>query len=140
MISAMPDLLFLYGTLLPDLAGRSIARRLAALKRIGAATLPGRLFDLGAYPGLVFDVTGDATVAGDLFALPDDPAPLAALDAYEGYLPNDPAGSLYLRRQRIATLPDGRTLPAWVYEYNRDLAGATLIPDGDYRAWVARGQ
>jgi gamma-glutamylcyclotransferase (GGCT)/AIG2-like uncharacterized protein YtfP len=130
--------LFLYGTLLPGLVTGSLAELLGRLTFVDHATLPGRLYDLGAYPGLIVDERGDSIVHGEVFHLPNDRACLVALDAYEGFCPADPTGSLYVRRERDARCSNGAATRAWVYEYNRDLAAATLISGGDYRAWVGR--
>jgi gamma-glutamylcyclotransferase (GGCT)/AIG2-like uncharacterized protein YtfP len=135
---AMADHLFVYGTLLPGLAPVAAAPLVARLRPLGPATVPGRLYDLGPYPALVFDPSAPARVCGELFALPDDPALLAALDSYEECVASDPAGGLYRRVEAVATLADGRALACWVYAYNRDVGSAPLIAHGDYRRWVGR--
>ena len=89
---------------------------------------PYILYHLGEYPGLVLDPAA-TEVQGTIFAVPDE-AVLAALDAYEGFEPDDPARSLFVRTRVAATLPDGRALDCSVYVYNRDPAGAPLIRDG----------
>ena len=121
----MPDLLFIYGTLHPDRAPAAIAPTARLLKPFGKATIHARLYDLGAYPGVVLADDDDPAeiVTGDLFQLPDDPAILTRLDDYEDFRPSDPAGSLFLRRQVLATLQDGPNagtkIACWVYIYNR---------------------
>jgi gamma-glutamylcyclotransferase (GGCT)/AIG2-like uncharacterized protein YtfP len=116
----MPDLLFIYGTLHPDRAPSEIAAAARRLRPIGPATIRGRLYHLGAYPGAVLDDTAPETIPGELFTVPDAQT-LAALDAYEDFRPGDPANSLFLRAQTIATLPGGPTLTCWVYTYNREI-------------------
>jgi gamma-glutamylcyclotransferase (GGCT)/AIG2-like uncharacterized protein YtfP len=130
--------LFLYGTLLPGLAPGSLAEMLDQLAFVDHGSVTGRLYDLGAYPGLVVDESGNELAHGDVFRLSPDEALLDALDAYEGYCPSDPTGSLYIRRNLAVMLAGGGVTRAWLYEYNRDLSAATLIPGGDYRAWVGR--
>jgi gamma-glutamylcyclotransferase (GGCT)/AIG2-like uncharacterized protein YtfP len=62
-----------------------------------------------------------------------EPAPvLAALDEIEGYRPNEPDRSLYLRVMVDATLEDGHLEKAWAYFYNAPLGGAQRITSGDY--------
>jgi gamma-glutamylcyclotransferase (GGCT)/AIG2-like uncharacterized protein YtfP len=85
----------------------------------------------------VLDPAAATRVRGQVFELPEDRAVLPALDAYEGFDPADPAGSLYIREHRPVTLPGGRRLACWVYAYNRDPGDRPLIPDGDYRRWRA---
>lgn len=88
---------------------------------IGLATAPGRLLDLGRYPGLV---AGRRQVRGELYCL-TDPQLLARLDREEGYN--------FERRRTVATLADGRRRLAWVYRYRGPRQRAVPIPDGDYR-------
>ena len=118
----MPQHLFVYGTLHPDRAPAEIAAAVSQLKRIGSGTIRGRLYNLGDYPGVVIDPIHNDDIPGTIFALPDDPTLLAALDRYEDFRPSDPEGSLFLRKQLLVTLPDGTTLESWVYLYNRDPA------------------
>jgi gamma-glutamylcyclotransferase (GGCT)/AIG2-like uncharacterized protein YtfP len=135
----MVEFLFLYGTLLPELAPAPLRASLAKLRRLGPGWVPGRLYDLGRYPGAVLDPATATRVVGQVFELPDEPAVLAALDAYEGFVAAEPAGSLYVREQRPVTLADGRRLACWMYVYNRDPGDRPLVPDGDYRRWRAAG-
>jgi gamma-glutamylcyclotransferase (GGCT)/AIG2-like uncharacterized protein YtfP len=112
------DLLFIYGTLHPDRAPREIAATVRTLQPLGPATIRGKLYDLGPYPGVVLDHPDPGEVPGHLFAVPN-PETLALLDAYEDYHPANPEASLFLRVQTTATLPTGATTPTWVYIYNR---------------------
>jgi gamma-glutamylcyclotransferase (GGCT)/AIG2-like uncharacterized protein YtfP len=130
--------LFLYGTLLPGLARPPLDALVARLRPLGPATIPGRLYDLGPYPGLVPDPSAASRVCGELFALPDDPALLAALDDYEGDPRDDGADGLFRRVEVLATLADGRAVPCWVYAYNGGVGRAVPISYGDYREWRRR--
>jgi len=124
-----PDRLFLYGTLLPDLVRPPFDALVARLTALGPAMVPGRLYDLGPYPGLVLD-DAESPVHGELFALPLDPDLLAALDDYEG-------SCLYRRVECRTTMANGDTATCWVYECHADLSRAVVIPHGDYRRWHA---
>lgn len=130
--------LFLYGTLLPDLVRGAIGQTVAQLAPLGAATVPGRLYDLGPYPGAVLEPADDVIV-GNLFRLPEDPAVLAALDTYEGCPPHSTEDGLFVRVRGTATTDGGEARACWVYVYNRDVAGMQQIRGGDYRAWLQRG-
>jgi gamma-glutamylcyclotransferase (GGCT)/AIG2-like uncharacterized protein YtfP len=133
----MPDHLFLYGTLLPPLASRRLGGVLARCAPVGPGSLPGRLHDLGRYPGAVPDPAAPGRVVGAVFRLPEREDVLGELDAYEGFDPADPPGSLFLRLPAEVDLADGRRLACWVYVYNRDPGPAPLIPHGDYLRWRA---
>jgi gamma-glutamylcyclotransferase (GGCT)/AIG2-like uncharacterized protein YtfP len=115
-----PRHLFVYGTLRPGRAPAAIAAQARRLVTLGAATVRGRVYDLGYYPGAVLDPAVRTTIAGTVLRLPDDPSVLAALDAYEGYVPTDRARSLFVRARTSARLADGRRLACWVYVYNAD--------------------
>jgi gamma-glutamylcyclotransferase (GGCT)/AIG2-like uncharacterized protein YtfP len=115
----VPTLLFIYGTLHPDRAPAEIAAAARRLTSHGPATIHARLYNLGAYPGVLLDPTA-SPIPGELFAVPDD-ATLSALDAYEDYRPSSPAASLFLRVETAATTPDGAHHPCWVYVYNRQV-------------------
>jgi len=118
----MPEPIFIYGTLHPDRAPAAIAATARLLKPLGRATIRGRRYELGEYPGVILTDEAGALVHGELFLLPDPPqatAVLAKLDAYEDFRPADPAGSLFLRQRTIATLEDGTQRACWVYTYNR---------------------
>lgn len=80
-MTAPPALpLAVYGTLRPGgraYAAFDLARR---TRPLGHCRIPGRLIDLGGFPGLI---DGTGVVIGDLLAI-DDPLLLGELDAYEG--------------------------------------------------------
>jgi gamma-glutamylcyclotransferase (GGCT)/AIG2-like uncharacterized protein YtfP len=127
--------LFVYGTLRPGLAPAEIAPVVAKLNPIGEGHLHGTLYHLGNYPGLVLTpVTG--TVHGIVFQLPPDPqlAPklLAKLDLYEGFYPNSPADSLFVRVLHPVTLATGELLDCWVYLFNQPPGPAPILQSGRY--------
>jgi len=115
--------LFIYGTLHPERAPAPIAPTAKLLRSVGRGAIQGRLYDLGEYPGVLLSDDLAEIVHGELFLLPEgaEDETLARLDAYEDYRPSDPATSLFLREQTIATLQDGSQRLCWVYFYNRPL-------------------
>ena len=133
------DYIFLYGTLLPELAAGNLRPLLARLEPVGRATVPGRLFDLGDYPGAVFDMSAPSSVHGRVFVLAGRDA-LREFDAYEGYDKRDVSGSVYWRVQRLVTLEDGSKVTCQMYAYNRDPTSAALIPDGNYLMYKLTSQ
>ena len=62
----MPQHLFVYGTLRPQLAHGEAQALIAALKIVGSATVQGKLYDFGAYPGVTNE---KGLVFGDLLLL-----------------------------------------------------------------------
>lgn len=121
------DQVAVYGTLRLERVRRDLG--LAELVAPGGrCLLPGRLYDLGAYPGLVLD--GDGGVVAERFTVLDEAA-MARLDRYEGYDTHDPEGSLFRRVVLDCLDPP---VPVWCYLYNRALADAPLIASGDWLA------
>src|SRR4051794_6778720 len=53
--TGMTSLLFVYGTLLPGQAPPAMRDLIARMSDLGPATVRGRLYDLGAYPGIILD-------------------------------------------------------------------------------------
>jgi gamma-glutamylcyclotransferase (GGCT)/AIG2-like uncharacterized protein YtfP len=123
--------LFAYGTLLPGREPEGIAPLVGRLAPIGLATVPGRLYDLGAFPGAVPDETCRDAIRGRVLAVADAGV-LPALDAYEGDGPAGPGARGFVRERVVARLEDGRALACWIYAYRGDLTGARLVPGGDY--------
>jgi gamma-glutamylcyclotransferase (GGCT)/AIG2-like uncharacterized protein YtfP len=117
--------LFVYGTLHPDRAPEEIKSVVKKMVPIGQGTVVGSLHDLGDYPALVLDGKRGQRVRGSVFALPDDPGTLQALDKYEEFEPEDPKNSLFVRSKRTVTFADGTRKRCWVYIYNQKLPQAS---------------
>ena len=131
---AMPSQLFVYGTLMAAALGAAMGGpqrdRLGRESRnLGAATIAGRLYDFGRYPGLV--ACGDASerVHGEIVQLADPAASFAWLDAYEDIVPGR-VGNMYERVQVAATFSSGAQLDAWVYVYLGPLDDRPPIASG----------
>lgn len=82
---------------------------------VGPAQVPGRLYDLGDFPGAR---PGDASIAGEIFHLDDPAATLDALDEYEGP-----------EFERAVMLVND--LECWIYWYIGPDPGRP-IPSGDW--------
>jgi len=138
-------LFFFYGTLL-DGSDNPVAREVhRLLERIGDATICGDLVAIpdaqGWFPGLI---AGEGTAHGALYQTRDHftPADLARLDAYEDVIPDAPERSLYRRVEREVMLRDGSAHIAQVYLFNQPLPpGSLAIVDGSFRRWLTeRGE
>lgn len=79
---------FIYGTLrageINDIRRAAERHGIAQPERLGSAFVSGRLYDFGAYPGLVIDAEGDP-VRGDIYLIDDALAPV--LDEIEEVYP-----------------------------------------------------
>jgi gamma-glutamylcyclotransferase (GGCT)/AIG2-like uncharacterized protein YtfP len=129
----METYLFAYGTLRPGLAPPNAQHLVKSSRPIGVGSAPGRLYDFGPYPGAIFDPAASTQIKGDVLALPEDAeVMLAQLDVYEGYLPDDAPGSLFVRIRQTVTLADGREFSCWAYRYNQNVRQAPLVAGGEY--------
>ena len=129
----MPTL-FVYGTLLRR-CNHPMARFLADRGfYLGEARMPGRLYDLGRYPGAVPSCDPRDWIFGDLYDLDD--ATLAELDAYENA--ESPQPSFFDRRTEQILQGNGQARPAFVYWFHGQLpANAKLIASGRYEVTFA---
>jgi gamma-glutamylcyclotransferase (GGCT)/AIG2-like uncharacterized protein YtfP len=126
----VPERVFFYGTLMAGFDRRRRAEIEDKLSYAGRGSIKAALFDLGIYPAAV--PAPDGHVWGEVYEVRDAPTVLAALDEIEGYAPEHPDRSLYVRSNVAVTLPDGVETTAWVYFYNAPLGQAQRIPSGDY--------
>jgi gamma-glutamylcyclotransferase (GGCT)/AIG2-like uncharacterized protein YtfP len=109
-----------------------MARFLAERARFaGAARVPGRLYDLGRYPGMTPPQHGDDWVHGDLYDLGDDKQTLSELDRYENA--ESPQPEFFDRQCAEVTLADGGTAAAWVYWWRGNVDETRRIVSG---TWV----
>jgi gamma-glutamylcyclotransferase (GGCT)/AIG2-like uncharacterized protein YtfP len=122
--------LFVYGTLLPGCAPDEVAHAAAKLRLVGEATVAGKLYDLGHFPGAILSNDPQGRIAGLVFQLPNGDDILCALDEYEEYFPNAPEMCQFIRIQCNAQMKTGSALPCWIYVYVRDLTGVRRIEDG----------
>ena len=94
-----------------------------------AVDIPGKIYDLGWFPGLVMD-NSDTVVKGTWIEVDD--VRLAKLDRYEGYNEDRPESSLYLRKPFQG---------GWVYVYNRSIVDlGDFIESGDWLAHTKQEQ
>ena len=125
----MTDLVFFYGTLMSGFKRPGRQRLDAKLTPVGRGSIRAALYDVGLYPAAV--PASDALVQGEIHRMSDDSV-LHELDEIEGFRPEQPDASLYLRLETSVTLTDGRTATAWTYFYNAPLGNAPRIDSGDY--------
>jgi gamma-glutamylcyclotransferase (GGCT)/AIG2-like uncharacterized protein YtfP len=130
-------LLAAYGTLMEGECNTLPRHVRRALRLVGDCKIPGTLYDLGPYPGLILPsatATAMATVRGQLFRIAEDDHSavpiLAEIDRYEGFDPDAPEQSEFVRRHVRLRQPQRG---AWLYVLNKHLARLRPIPSGDWR-------
>lgn len=119
--SPLPTALFVYGTLKRGFPNSWSRRLWVEACFAGEASLPGRLFDLGAFPAFVESGEPGEKVHGEVALLPNAEL-LADLDYYEG--------SAYTRELRNVEMQDGERREAWVYIFRAPLGRARLVAGG----------
>jgi gamma-glutamylcyclotransferase (GGCT)/AIG2-like uncharacterized protein YtfP len=129
--------LFVYGTLMQD-TNSAMARFLRAhVQARGTAYLPGRLYDLGSYPGAVYDPEAESTITGQIYTLKAPEVILPVLDDYEGVSDN-PGQTEEYTRIVVPAIFNGTKVSCWIYQYNFDPAELPLIPGGNYLSYYAK--
>jgi gamma-glutamylcyclotransferase (GGCT)/AIG2-like uncharacterized protein YtfP len=129
--------LFVYGTLRKAPTHVMFAILSQSARYLGPARAQGRMYDLGAYPGIIVSNHPEDHVLGELYSL--DPAQAVktwrALDEYEGCAESDPEPHEYDRTLISVVGDDGREMNAWAYVLRKVPETAVFIPGGDYLAW-----
>lgn len=124
------DFLAAYGELLSRLDAptpQELSGQLDGLLLRGSCWIPGILYDLGDYPGLV---PGDGQVLGELYEI-TAPDLFEELDPFERGRQPEPE---YVRRRIALIEPE---IEAWVYMYDHDPAARPRIASGDWRGHLA---
>ena len=117
---------FVYGTLRRG-ERNDIARYRPRPLFVGEASVDGRLYDLGAYPGIVLGTGG--LVVGEVYRITAGVE--AALDILEEVKAD---GSGEYRKRDVPVVMGEQTLRCLVYEIHPErLVGRHLIASGDWR-------
>ncbi|VVE33307.1 gamma-glutamylcyclotransferase family protein [Pandoraea fibrosis] len=124
---------FVYGTLrageINDLMHAAARHGIAPPVYVGSASLGGRLYDFGHYPGMVLDAAGSG-VTGDIYRIPA--ALIPVLDEIEAVYPGE--AGLFVREMHDVAC-NGATYTCIVYPVSESaVAQLPQIPAGD---WVA---
>jgi len=90
------------------------------LEFISEASTPGTMFDLGEYPGAIFDPESSSEVKGEVYRLPVNPDVLKKLDEYEEFNRKSPRLSLFVREAIVVRTNEGKKLSCWAYRFNPD--------------------
>jgi gamma-glutamylcyclotransferase (GGCT)/AIG2-like uncharacterized protein YtfP len=120
--------LFVYGTLRNtyDNPMAQLLRQNSQL--VGHGYVPGRLFDLGWYPGATYEPDSTYRVWGDVFAITDETI-LSQLDSYEG-IENHPDDE-YARRD-VPVQMGNRQVRCQMYVYLHADGQQRIIESGNY--------
>ena len=126
----MNGLLFVYGSLLSRVRHPMGTRLRREARLLGAATIHGRLYSLGLFPGLVEAADSPYPVHGEVYDLKMPATSLKWLDEYEGIVPGKRERSPYERVERPVCLVAGGTATAWVYLYRKGVRTRPEVTGG----------
>ncbi|WP_028224673.1 gamma-glutamylcyclotransferase family protein [Paraburkholderia ferrariae] len=124
---------FVYGTLrageINDIHAAAERYAIARPRLVGRATVAGRLFDFGRYPGMVADA-GASGVVGEVYEIDD--ALVAVLDEIEQVYPG--VDGLFMAKQ-VSVEVDGQHVACLFYPVAHEAVhGRPEIRGGD---WIA---
>ena len=123
--------LFIYGTLLN--AGNEFGAYLRKHSRVFASGyFNGRLYDMGEYPGAVYNPALSQKVWGDIVLMDNANEVLKLIDQYEGYGPGEQQPYLFIR-ELVPVATGDALINCWVYLYNLPLDGFVEIVSGRYK-------
>ncbi|MFN7118791.1 MAG: gamma-glutamylcyclotransferase [Saprospiraceae bacterium] len=130
----MNDFLFVYGTLMNNIQSTIADYLHQNSDFIGEGSFPGKLYDLGSYPGAIYNAQANTLVYGHVFKLHDSQLMLKRLDFYEGINTMQPDKNEY-RRELVPVQVNNDVINCWVYLYNFKTEGLKEIVSGDYLAY-----
>lgn len=133
MTDKNPNRIFVYGSLRKAFGHPKHSLLAENGRLLGIGYCQANLYKIEWYPGVVLSDDPADRVTGEVYVVHDNlETVLAALDQYEGYSPDSPDSSLYIRRIVPVMLEDGTTTEAWIYLYNRKPDDLKRIPSGDF--------
>lgn len=130
------DLLFVYGTLLPECNLSISTQFLEETEFLGHGYVFAKLYDLGDYPAMVLDITYEHKVFGQIYRLHSPKKTLALLDDYEDINHSFPEDNEYIRAV-VKVNSREREMNAYAYLYTKDVLPLKKIPSGDYLSYLA---
>jgi gamma-glutamylcyclotransferase (GGCT)/AIG2-like uncharacterized protein YtfP len=89
------------------------------------------LYNIGEYPGALYDPAATERIYGDVLLLNNDADVLTNLDDYEGYGHNQPQPNEFIRVTLPVDTASG-TIICQVYLYNLPVTGYGQITSGRY--------
>ena len=93
--------------------------------------MPGKLYDLGEYPGAVLTSEENRYVYGKIYQLNNLEKTLEILDDYEGFGLEQEQPNLFMRELTDIETSPGKIV-CWVYLYNLPVDGFIQVESGIY--------
>ena len=125
--------LFTYGTLMTAFNNPMAVFLRKNSKFIGKCYFKGLLFDLGHYPGAIYDPYQKSKVHGELYQIDNSNKVFKVLDEYEGI--GDFHFDLYKREITPINI-NNEVINAEAYIYNKPSNSLKVIETGDYTMYL----
>lgn len=103
------------------------------------ATYQGKLYRLGAYPGVVPSIKTSDKVQGEVYRLLFPALALQKLDRYEECSAGFPEPAEYLRTIQPVRMKNGKAISVWLYLYNRPVEGLQRLTSGNFMKGRSNG-
>ncbi|NQV79645.1 MAG: gamma-glutamylcyclotransferase [Alphaproteobacteria bacterium] len=133
MSAESDNLLFVYGTLRRDAGAPAYALFSEHARYLDDGDISGRMYDLGAYPGVVLSSQSGDHVFGEIYTLGTPEATLALLDRYEGVAGTRGDEPPQYERLKVPVSSQRHgVVAAWIYVYLLVTDDRARIPSGDY--------
>ncbi|MET0465791.1 MAG: gamma-glutamylcyclotransferase family protein [Chitinophagaceae bacterium] len=124
--------LFVYGSLRSHFRSAAYEYIARYFDLAGDATVQGKIFDMGEYPGAI-PGDDDSVIVGELYQIKNEREfawAICQLDDYEGVHVEAHESPLY-RREIVQVSSGSSSIPAWIYWFNGDVTGKPLVASGD---------
>ena len=125
------DYLFVYGTLMlryPENPHRALLEK-HCTARISEAWCNGELYTLKDYPAMI---PGTERVYGEILQVQHAEELFKILDLYEGFYPEAPGKSHYLRVETEVLTSENIPYTCWTYLYNRPVKHLKKLNSGRF--------
>ena len=133
------EYLFVYGTLLSNIASRVEHIMRKQTKVIGEGYVHGKIYDLGEYPAAIADPDSKDLIYGELIELQNKKI-LDILDDYEECGPQWPEPTEYIRIKVKVHITSSilidSSIEAFFYNYNFPVLEIDQIKSGSYKKFV----
>ncbi len=130
------EYLFVYGTLRKARDG-SVHPFLRQSQFFQPASVAGRLYLIGHYPGAVVDsLNSGSRIQGEVYRLPEPVRQFEMLDDYEECTEQYPQPHEYRRIAVKTRLSNGLKIQTWMYEFNHQVTGLKWLTGGDYITYL----
>jgi len=130
--------LFVYGSLRSGFQSPAYEYISNYFHFVADAKVRGLLADLGEYPAAI-PTEEERHITGELYHLKEESEfgwAFGQLDDYEGVNAETGETPLY-RRELVNVITEHKTVPAWIYWYNGDVAGKPVVESGDILQYIA---